>query len=244
MKMWNRKLRACCLCAGLVGASLAGGAELVLAEGGKTAYKVVAPENANAMETAAARDLRQTLKEITGADFSARKNKTRNIYIGVQAPCDQKPLEPNERRITSHGGDIYLYGKGYRANVNAVYDFLRDVLGCRWYTVNGDKKIPKQDRLVLPELKSSLIPSIPFMTGSNVAVLTTWADFSRRIGLCDRTDNCIGSPDTHAGQRIMASGLIPFGGRIGNTFGPLKYFTDKAYFKDHPEYYALNRQGI
>ena len=58
MKMWNRKLRACCLCAGLVGASLAGGAELVLADGGKTAYKVVAPENATAMEAAAAADLK------------------------------------------------------------------------------------------------------------------------------------------------------------------------------------------
>ena len=243
MKMWSKRLQYCCLGAGLVGASLAGGAELVLADGGKTAYKVVAPENVDAMEAAAAKDLRQTLKEITGADFSARQNKTKCIYIGVQAPCDKKPLAHNERRITSCDGNIYLYGKGYRANVNAVYDFLRDVLGCRWYTVNGDRKIPRRKKIVLPELKSALTPSIPFMTGSSVAVQTPWADFSRRIGLCDRTDNCIGSPDTHAGQRIMASGLIPFGGRIGNTFGPLKYFTDKAYFKDHPEYYALNRQG-
>ena len=244
MRMWNKRMRLCCLGAGILGASLVGeGAELVLAENGRTAYQVVAAPEANAMELAAVSDLKTALREITGADFASAQGKTRRIHVGVAAPNDKKPLEHNERRITSCDGDIYLYGKGYRANVNAVYDFLRDELGCRWYTVNGDKKIPKRDKLVLPELKKSLIPSIPFMTGSNVAVLTPWADFSRRIGLCDRTDNCIGSPDTHAGQRIIPSGLIPFGGRIGNTFGPLKYFTDRKYFKTNPEFFAMNSQG-
>ena len=245
MKMLSRRLQyCCCLGAGIIGASLSCGAgELTLAENGKTVYRVVKKHNADQFEAAAAADLAQTLKEITGADFGPGKDKTRFIHIGVVPPCDTKPLEHNERRITTYHGDIYLYGKGYRANVNAVYDFLRDELGCHWYTVSGDKKIPKRDKIVLPELKKSLTPAIPFMTASNVARFAPWADFSRRIGLCDRTDNCIGSSDTHAGQRIIPSGLIPFGGRIGNTFGPLKYFVDRKYFKTHPEYFALDRHG-
>ena len=249
MKKWNRRLQYCCLGAEIVAASLTAHCaepqtrQLILAENGRTTYQVVVPKNAGKLEAAAAADLRKTLKAITGADFGPGEGKTRRICVGVAAPDDKKPLAQNERRITSSGGDLYLYGRGYRADVNAVYDFLRDVLGCRWYTVSGDRHIPKRETLVLPELRLSLTPSIPFMTGSATAGLTPWAEFARRIGLCDRTDNCIGSPDTHAGQRIIPSGKIPFGGRIGNTFGPLKYFVDRKYFETHPEFFALDRKG-
>ena len=223
----------------------AGAAELVLAEGGRTAYRVVGVSKPTELEFAAAADLKSTLKEITGADFGSDETKTKNIYIGIQPECDKAPLKEYERRITSSNGDIYIYGEGSRGNVFAVYDFLRDVLGCRWYTVVGDKKILKHERLVLPELKKSLIPSIPMMTASYVAVLPTWADFSRRIGLYDRADRdvCIGPYGIHAGMSIIPSGLIPFGGRIGNTFGPHEYFKDCAYFKDHPEYFSMNAKG-
>ena len=51
----------------LVGA--AGAAEeLVLAEGGKTEYRVVGMAKPTELEFAAANDLKSTLKEITGAD--------------------------------------------------------------------------------------------------------------------------------------------------------------------------------
>ena len=207
----------------------ASAAELKLAANGATEYKVVNAPKPTEMEFAAANDLKQILKEITGADFSAGSGKTRSIFIGVKPECDREPLKECERRITSYNGDLYLYGEGKRGNVNAVYDFLRDVLGCRWYNVSGDKKIPKNPELVIAEQKRSLVPSIPHMTAGNVAFLPAWADFARRNNLEDKRDSCIGSSDTHAGQRIIPSGKIPFGGRIGNTFGPLKYFADRKY---------------
>ncbi len=233
----------CCL--GALWCGAADAAELVLADGGKTRYAVVPPPEPTALEKAAASDLTGILQEITGADFGAEKGKTKRIRIGVRPECDEKPLAEYERRITSHDGEIYIYGEGTRGNVFAVYDFLRDVLGCRWYVVNGDKKIPKREKLVLPELKYSLVPSIPVMTASNVAKYPSWADFSRRIGLYDRADRdvCIGPYGIHAGMSIIPSGLIPFGGRLGNTFGPHEYFKDCAYFKDHPEYFSMNARG-
>ena len=217
-------------------------AELTLADGGSTRYRVVAPKKASEMEAAAAADLKKVLKEISGADFGAAA-APRAIFVGVVPPCDKTPLKADERRITSFNGDLYLYGDGPRGNVNAIYDFLRDVLGCRWYNISGDKRIPKRPKLVIGEQKRSLVPSIPHMTAGRVAFLPDWADFARRNGLEDKTDSCIGSSDTHAGQRIIPSGKIPFGGRIGNTFGPLKYFTDRKYFETNPEFFAMNSQG-
>ena len=135
-------------------------AELILADGGKTEYKVVSAKDASELDRIAAGDLAATLKEITGADFSAA-GKSKSIFVGVKPECDKAPLKPFERRITTYNGDIYLYGEGERGNNNAVYDFLRDELGCRWYNLSGDKKIPKNSKPVIGELKKSLIPSIP-----------------------------------------------------------------------------------
>ena len=219
------------------------GGELTLADNGVTEYQVTSPETPSPMEADAIADLKNLLKEITGADFAAGAGKKHHIHVGVPAPSDRKPLKENERRIASEGGDIYLYGEGKYGNVNAVYDFLRDVLGCRWYNVTGDRKIPRHRKLVVSELRSSLVPSIPYITADRVASLPEWRDFARRHGLLALTDVNIGTYGAHAGQRIIPSGLVPFGKRVGNTPSGLKYFRNKAYFRDHPEYFSLGADG-
>ena len=232
-----------CLCA--LGAWLAGtaaAAELVLADGGKTDYCVVGAKKPTDDEFAAANDLRKTLREITGADFSSTKGKTKRIHIGVQPPCDKEPLKECERRITTYDGDLYLYGEGVRGNIDAVYDFLRDELGCRWFTPTGDRRIPKRTRVVLRDLKQSRISSIMYMSGNFPAPTDKLKDFNRRRGIYGRDDLYIGISG-HAGQIVIPSGKIPYGGKVGNIHGPLKYFKDKAYFKTDPEFFALDKNG-
>ena len=219
-------------------------AELTLADGGKTAYKVVVVEGADKLAKAAARDLAATLKEITGADFSDNAGKSKSIFVGVAAPGDKEPLKEFERRIVTEDGNLYIYGEGQFGNNNAVYDFLRDELGCRWFNVSGDKKIPKQDKLAIGELKKSVIPSIPYMTASHVNTRPSdVVAFSRRNAIVDELDNFIEKYRLHAGQRIIPSGKVPKGGRIGNTFGPVECLKDKAYFETHPEYFSMNARG-
>ena len=221
------------------------GAELVLAENGRTEYKVVAPTQATPAEAAAAEDLETTLKEITGADFSASPDKTKRILVGVVPPCDKEPLHEDERRVTTHGGELYLYGGGEYGNVNAVYDFLRDELGCRWYNVTGDEFIPRKEKLVIGELKKNMTPSIPYMTSDRVNRYPAWRTFSRRHGLIDLFATNINTYGAHAGQRIIPSGLVPFGGPHGitNTPPPLALFKDKAYMKTNPEFFAVGPKG-
>ena len=214
--------------------------ELLLAEGGKSFYAVSFPGKPNSLERQAVADLRSILGEITGAEFP-ESGKEHNIFVGVVPPCDTQPLAEDERRITSCNGDIYLYGVGTRANVNAVYDFLRDVLGCRFFTVNGDNRIPKAPRLALDKLERSLKPSIPFLSSKWVNELETWRTFARRINLYDFRENFFG--EFHAGQRVIPSGRIAVGKRIGNTFGPPPCFADRKYFADHPEWFSMDRKG-
>ena len=154
--------------------------ELTLADDGVTAYQVAGPEQPSPMEADAVADLIKLLHEITGADFADGSGKTRKIHVGVPAPSDKVPLKENERRIATEGGNLYLYGEGKRGNVNAVYDFLRDVLGCRWYNVTGDRKIPRHKKLVVEEFRRSVVPSIPYITADRVATLPAWRDFARR----------------------------------------------------------------
>ena len=171
------KMRRCgigWLLCGILAALPAAGGEIVLAEGGKTAFKVVPAACSRSDEEAAAADLAAVLKEITGADFSAPAGKTKRIFVGIRPECDKEPLKEDERRVATHNGELYLYGGGEYGNVNAVYDFLRDELGCRWYNVTGDQKIPKREKLVIGELKKSLIPSIPYMTSDRVGRYPAW----------------------------------------------------------------------
>ncbi len=242
MKSCGGKLFLCCLGALLAGASAA--AELVLADGGRTEYKVVPCKGARELDRIAANDLAATLKEITGADFSAAAGKEKSIFVGVAAPGDKTPLKEFERRIVTQDGNVYIYGEGEFGNNNAVYDFLRDELGCRWFNVSGDKKIPKRPKLVIGELKKSTIPSIPYMTASHVNTrLRDVVVFARRNALVDELDNFIEKYRLHAGQRIIPSGKVPNGGRIGNTFGPVACLQNKAYFDTHPEYFSMNERG-
>ena len=85
------KLAAALALAAFAGAS-SDAAELKLAANGATEYKVVGVAKPTELEFAAANDLKQTLKEITGADFSASSGKTRSIFIGVRPECDKEPL--------------------------------------------------------------------------------------------------------------------------------------------------------
>ncbi len=219
-------------------------AELTLADNGRTDYKVVIAENADRRSRAAAADLAATLAEITGADFTAAAGKSRSIFVGVAAPGDKEPLKEFERRIVVQDGNLYLYGEGECGSGNAVYDFLRDELGCRWFNVSGDRKIPKRSRLVVGELRKSLIPSIPYLTAGHVnSRAPDILDFARRNAILDELDNFVGKSHLHAGQRIIPSGRIPVGGNLGNLPGPIACLKDKAYFDAHPEYFSMNAQG-
>ena len=191
-RSWRFKLAAVLILLAGVSTFTGSAAELTLADGGKTAYKVVVGPNAEKIDKEAAADLAATLKEITGADFSDGAGKSKSIFVGTAAPGDKEPLKEFERRVVTEDGNLYLYGEGDYGTNNAVYDFLRDELGCRWFSTAGDKRIPKQPKLVIGDLKKSLIPSIPYMTADRVNNRSPeLRRYSRRNAIVDELDNFI-----------------------------------------------------
>ena len=134
-------------------------AELVLAQNDKTDYAVALKADPTETEKLAAEDLALYLGKVSGAKFLLGGEGKHKLFVGVPAPGDRKPLKRRETRIKSVGTDVYLWGEGPHGNADAVYDFLEDLLGCRWYTTRGDEYVPKKSRIAFDKLDHSRVPS-------------------------------------------------------------------------------------
>ena len=220
-------------------------AELILAENGRSDYRIAAPSNANEMERLAVADLAHYLKRITGADFTGAEAK-HTIYVGKAAPSDNVPLRPNERRVRSENGDLHIYGEGEYGTAFAVYDFLEEFLGCHWYTVRGREKVPTNPSPRFKALNFSRIPSFhhPYLSlGVGIPAAAQIRDYTRRnrIFALSRGITQIGPGYSHVPGK-----LIPPGKKYKEhvwLWKPYKYYTHEAWFESHPEYFSQNPEG-
>ena len=114
------------------------GAEVRLAEGGKTDYTIVCKKSGDKRLAAAVKDLAVTLEKITGAKFPVKEAADGPKIVIAQLPSsDTKPLAEREVRAKSVGKDLYIYGEGVQGNFDAIYGFLESQLGGRWSTASA-----------------------------------------------------------------------------------------------------------
>ena len=236
--------------------------EIALARDGKTEYTIIYDfGNKDVLVDPAVRDLAETLKEITGAEFPIKKQAEGPcIYIGKTAPGDTADFQSRERRIKSVGKDLYIYGDYRYGTAGAIYNFLTQFCGCRWYTATGDKRIPKQPTLKFDDgIDYRHVPSFKSLEhGSrwNAAVKNPEIrDWVRRNNSFLMPNYAFGEPDdawfyigpvTHT----LAAYMPPII-RKPRTFnddmtffaGPHPTLAGKEYFKDHPEYFTLSKDG-
>ena len=236
-------------------------AELVLAENGKTAYTIVYDfGRKDVLLDPVVRDLADTLKEITGAEFPVKPSaEGPAIHVGVPAPGDAADFAARERRIKSVGRDLYIYGDHRHGASGAVYDFLTEFCGCRWYTMTGDKKIPKQPTLKFAAIDWRRVPSFKSIEHGarydEVRLMPEIRNWVRRNNSYLMPDYSFGEPDdawfyigpvTHTLAAYMPP--LPRPPRSFNAdgrffAGPHPALADKAYFKEHPEYFTLTELG-
>ncbi len=142
------------------GGGLCGG-NLRLASGGHSDYKIVMPPEDAVLDRIAARDLRHYLETATGAEFAtvaAGEAAAEDKLIRVGAAV--AGLAPQESVIAVDGDDLLLYGEGTHGAGYAVYRFLRDHLGCRWFTPYGEELVPEQPELTVAlEGEERFVPS-------------------------------------------------------------------------------------
>jgi len=134
---------------------------ITLAESGQTRYQIVRESTPAGLEEYAAKTLAGYLQEMTGVEFPVVSPNEREadqpaIFVGLSEPA-LAMLEPDplaklrdqEHVARSIGTHILLYGKGHRASLDAVMEFLENSLGWRWYSVLEEPVVPKRATLTL-----------------------------------------------------------------------------------------------
>ncbi len=230
--------------------------ELTLSRDGRSEYVIVIPDQASSVERTAARELREHLAQVTGAALpivsagESPQDKPR-IVLGDGAITrellpgfDPAKLSPDAIVIKTVGRDLVLAGHPRRGTLYAVYTFLEDTVGIRWWTAT-ESHIPKRPTLSVPRLDIAYAPKV--------------ADRATRyLQLSDGcfTDHSLVTEDEQRAMGIFSARLrlnghdhysIPdeYGGPNGligwvHTFYQINGLLPvEKYFDEHPDWYSL-----
>jgi hypothetical protein len=202
---------------------------------GKSDYVIVLPATPQPVETTAAAELQRHLIEVTGVTLPMVSEKevpsdAKLICVGPSARAKQflpsldvTKLGPDGIVMKTAGANLVLAGQGSRGTLYAVYSFLEDVVGCRWWT-SQESFVPRQAALKLPSLDVTYTPPLRYREA-----------FYRDAfdGLFATRLKCNGH---HHQITPEYGGHDRFAGFV-HTFYPL--LPPKKYFAEHPEWYSL-----
>ncbi|MBR2693805.1 MAG: DUF4838 domain-containing protein [Thermoguttaceae bacterium] len=147
---------------------------LTLTQDGKTDYAVVLPENAAPVQVSAANELADTLREISGVAFPIKKESevaagpdAKLLVIGPSETSksllgdavDEAAVPYDGIVLKQTGKSIVFSGHPVRGPLYAVYTFLEDELGCRWWT-ETESFVPKTDRIEASDFDQVYAPKL------------------------------------------------------------------------------------
>jgi hypothetical protein len=221
---------------GLWAAGQVSAGELVLADKGKSSYKIVVADDASPSTKHAAEELQKFLQEMTGAKLSIVSDKKpmapREIILGdnahfksLKTDIDVASLGKEGYVIRTVGNHLVIVGGALRGNLYGVYGLLEDHLGCHWFTPDCSR-IPKSSKLAIDAIDDRQIPALEY----------------REVHLADCFDvewcahNRLNS--NSAGLEEKHGGKVKFGdGYMVHTFNGL--VPPDKYYAEHPEYFSL-----
>lgn len=216
--------------------------QLTIAAGGQSEYQIVLGESPDRVARMAADELQTWLAAATGATLPIVADADpalKHILVGraalpAGAGVDVSALAPEAFAVRTLGEDLVLVGmdEGIHPDeipgttkptlcgtMNAVYDFLEEQVGVRWYWHDDlGTIVPQVDELTVPALNYDEAPRFiyralpygPTVEGEQVA--------SRQWGRRNRLGKSISTYHSHAFFRHL----------------PIDTYAD-----EHPEYYAL-----
>ncbi|MGB2806114.1 MAG: alpha-glucuronidase family glycosyl hydrolase, partial [Sedimentisphaerales bacterium] len=143
---------------------------LTIAEDGVAKAVIVVSPDSPEPERHAATEIGEFLKQITGAKFETTfgfvSGKSR-ILVGLKAAklaipnFSRKGLGSDGIVIRTIGNDLILAGGEPRGTLYAVYTFLEDHLGCRWWS-SKVSRIPKKPTLKVGKLNIRYVPPLEY----------------------------------------------------------------------------------
>ncbi|NOS69017.1 MAG: DUF4838 domain-containing protein [Verrucomicrobia bacterium] len=209
-------------------------AKMQIASGGIARCVIVTQPGATPAERTAAEELSSMLKQITGATFETREltdSVPESAIIVGSGPLvvklfpevDLSKFGGEEYAIRTQDGRLLLAGGRPRGTLYAVYRFLQDELGVRYYAP-WFTHIPKRSSLSLGRLNSRGKPAFEYRDPFWFPAFD--GDWAARNGSTSATARL---KEKHGGQMIY-KGFV-------HTFYPL--VPPAQNFKTHPEWFSL-----
>ncbi len=211
---------------------------LPLASRGATDYRIVISARATAAERTAADTLAEYLYRISGAVFPVvtddEAETQKELVVGVTAresaaPIDRSGFDDDSVLIRTVGDKIFFTGGEKRGALYAVYTFLEDRLGCRWFT---------HDLTVVPETDELTVSATDFYYEPCFKLRQTFWAFSTAY-----PDYCA----AHKLHGVMAYMSDAYGGgryelAVSGVHTLGQFVTDDL-FDAHPEYFGCDENG-
>lgn len=205
----------------------------VLFENGKTDYSIVIGAEASESEKWAAQELQRCLFKISGVEFPIKTDEielgNHELIIGYNRhtfmllPDDsEKPDDKDETYFYENSeSNILFCGGSERGSMYAVFSYLENEFGCRWYTPSVTV-IPTREKYEFTYLKHSESPSIQVRNDFYYEAFNSdWAAHNKING-------AMSFREQHGGVEGYWS---------VHTFYPL--MPPAEFFDKHPEYYSL-----
>lgn len=209
-----------------------GGEPLNLSQAGQAQATIVVGSQASEAEQHAAAELAHFLKLISGATYEVTSDAPPDrtcLFVGKQAArlaseeISTEGLGKDGILLQSTDRGLVLTGDTGRGTLYAVYTFLEDQLGCRWWSSQAST-IPKQPGLTIKRMNLRFVPTLEYRE-------VYWTD-AIRSGDWSARNKCNGN-----GHRLEAKhgGRERYQGFV-HTFYAL--IPPDKYFKDHPEWFS------
>jgi hypothetical protein len=203
----------------------------IIADNGVSRATVVVAPDATEPEKHAAAELAAFLSQVTGAGFAVADKAEAGRSRLLVGPGVAKLADPGFTTdglgdeglvLRTVGPDLILAGGRPRGTLYAVYTFLEDEVGCRWWT-SKVSTIPKKPTLSVGPLNVRFVPRLEYRESFWFDALDgDWAVRNKCNGNSDRLDTQRGGKHVYEGFVHTFYGLIP----------------PQKYFPDHPDWFS------
>ncbi|MBP3269652.1 MAG: DUF4838 domain-containing protein [Bacteroidales bacterium] len=205
---------------------------------GSSDYSIVLASDATESERYAAEELKYWIKEVSGADLPvvdlSGGTPGKRLIVGFNSLVEDLvhgAVKPKDRddsfTLKSVGGDILFWGGSLRGTLYAVYSFLEEELGCRWYS-SKVSVAPHADSWSFTSLERHEEPGI-IIRDNCVLEARVNPTFSART-----RNNFVRLPGKNPGETIPGTAEGYWGVHAMGYLMP-----PSEYFGKHPEYYSL-----
>ncbi|MEX0744620.1 MAG: DUF4838 domain-containing protein [Phycisphaeraceae bacterium] len=223
------------LCGGASPAAARAAEPMVLAEQGRSVYRIVVPREPAPAVRHAADELQRHVERIAGVELRIvgedEPGTAHELFVGpveramaLISDADRASLGDEDYLLRRVGERLVIVGGSPRGTLYGTYGLLQDYLGCRWFTAEVSH-LPRRPRLVLDEVDDVGRPAFGYRwTLIHEAYDADWAARNRLNGFN-------GLENRHGG------GVRFVPGHESHTF--YRLLPPGRHFDQHPEFYSL-----